>query len=245
MTDKVGGRRRFRPAFWPTLFTLPVLAALIGLGTWQVQRLHWKEAQIAERQARSSAPAIDLPREFADPQALEFRRVALTGRFLHDREMYLSGRTHKGQVGVHVVTPLVLADGRGLLVDRGWVPMARKDPASRPDGQVAGVVTLEALLRTGGWKGSRTFRPGKRPDENLWFWIDPEAMAAWAGLENPVTALYAAVGAAETPGGLPIGGRSRVTLRNDHLQYALTWYALAVALVVIYVAYHRRRGGGG
>ncbi|MDH3594519.1 MAG: SURF1 family protein [Rhodospirillales bacterium] len=242
MTERAR-RWRFRPAFWPTLFTLPMLATLIGLGTWQLQRLEWKQARIAERETRSIAPAIDLPREIADPQALEFRRVALTGRFLHAREMYLNGRTYKGQVGVHVVTPFVLSDGRGLLVDRGWVPMARKDPASRPDGQVAGIVTLEALLRSGGWTGSRTFRPDNRPEENLWFWVDPVAMAAWAGLEDPVTALYAAAGAAENPGGLPVGGQTRVTLRNDHLQYALTWYALAVALAVIYGLYHRKREG--
>jgi surfeit locus 1 family protein len=239
MTDRA--RRRFRPAFWPTLITLPLLAVLIGLGTWQLQRLDWKQGEIAERESRSTAPAIDLPREFNDPPALEFRRVQLTGRFLHGREMYLASRTYKGRVGVHVVTPFELADGRGLLVDRGWVPMARKDPGSRAQGQVAGVVTLEALLRRGGWTGREMFRPDNRPEENLWFWVDPAAMAAWAGLEDPVTALYAAAGAAEIPGGLPVGGRTRVTLRNDHLQYAFTWFALAVALVVIYVVYHRKR----
>jgi surfeit locus 1 family protein len=239
MTDRA--RRRLRPAFWPTLVTLSMLAVLIGLGTWQLHRLDWKQGEIAERQARSTAPAIDLPREIADPRALEFRRVALTGRFLHAREMYLASRTYKGRVGVHVVTPFVLADGRGLLVDRGWVPMARKNPASRAQGQVAGIVTLEALLRRGGWTGNRFFRPDNRPGENLWFWVDPAAMAARTGLKAPVTALYAAAAATETPGGLPVGGQTRIALRNDHLQYALTWYALAVALAVIYVVYHRRR----
>ena len=234
-------RRRFRPALWPTLFTLPVLAALIALGSWQLQRLDWKEGQIAEREARSAAPAIALPREIGDPEALEFRRVQLTGRFRHDAEMYLNGCTYKRQVGVHVVTPMVLADGRGLLVDRGWVPMARKDPASRVEGQPDGPVVIEALLRTGGWKGSAMFRPDNRPEDNTWFWVDPEAMAVWAGLENPVTAVYAAAGPAANPGGLPVGGQSRVTLRNDHLQYAIIWYALAVALAVIYVIFHLRR----
>ena len=241
MTERAG-RRRFRPALRPTLFTLPVLAALIALGTWQLHRLDWKQGQIAEREARSAAPAIALPRDLADPRALEFRRVRLAGRFLHEAEMYLNGRTYKGQVGVHVVTPMVLSDGRGLLVDRGWVPMTRKDPASRADGQLQGPVALEALLRTGGWKGSAAFRPDNRPADNTWFWVDPEAMAAWAGLENPVTTLYAAAGPAENPGGLPKGGQTRITLRNDHLQYALTWYALAVVLAGIYLAYHLRRG---
>lgn len=242
MTERAQ-RRRFRPALWPTLFTVPALAVLFGLGTWQLDRLDWKQGQIAARQARSTAPAIFLPREIADPQALEFRRVRLAGRFLHEAEMYLTGRTFRRQVGVHVVTPMVLADGRGLLVDRGWVPMARKDPASRAEGQAEAPVVVEALLRTGGWTGSAMFRPDNRPEDNTWFWVDPEAMAAWAGLENPVTAVYAAAGPAENPGGLPVGGQTRVTLRNDHLQYAITWYALAVALVVIYGLYHWRREG--
>jgi surfeit locus 1 family protein len=233
--------RRFRPTLWPTLFTLPVLAALIALGSWQLQRLDWKEGQIAEREARSTAPAIALPPEIGDPQALEYRRVRLIGRFLHEAEMYLGGRTFKGQVGVHVVTPMVLADGRGLLVDRGWVPMTRKAPASRAEGQLDGPLALEALLRTGGWKGSTAFRPDNRPADSTWFWVDPEAMAASAGLKDPVTAVYAAAGPAENPGGLPIGGQTRITLRNDHLQYAITWYALAAVLAAIYLAYHRPR----
>ncbi len=240
MTERARGRR-FRPALWPTLFTLPALVALLGLGTWQLHRLDWKEGLIAEREARSTAPAMVLPREIADPEVLEFRRVRLAGRFLHEAEMYLTGRTYRRQVGVHVVTPMVLADGRGLLVDRGWVPMSRKDPASRAEGQPEGPVVVEALLRTGGWKGSARFRPDNQPEDNTWFWIDPEAMAARAGLKDPVTAVYAAAGPAENPGGLPVGGQTKITLRNDHLQYAITWYALAVALVVIYLVYHLRR----
>ncbi len=245
MTDpgRFPGARRFKPGLWPTLFALPALAILIGLGTWQVQRLYWKEGEIDLRRARSTAPAMALPRDLSDPEALEFRRVAATGRFLHGREMYLVSRTLQGRVGLHVVTPLALADGRELLVDRGWVPNGREDPESRAEGQLEGLVTLEGLVRTGGWKGSRWFRPENRPAENQWLWVDPEAMAAWAGLENPVTSIYLAAGPAANPGGLPVGGRTLIDPRNDHLEYAITWYALAAILVVIYALYHLRREG--
>ena len=236
------GRRRFRPGLWATVCTLLALALMLGLGTWQVQRLSWKEAMIAERQGRSAAPPIALPGDIAEPAALAFRPVRVTGRFLHDREFYLANRTYKREVGLHVVTPIVLDDGRTLLVDRGWVPMDRRNPAARPDGQLEGTVTLEGLVRTGGWKGSALFRPDNEPAKNVWLWFDLPAMAAAAGLAAPVTALYLEAGPAENPGGLPKGGRTPIHLRNDHLQYAITWYALAVVLLAIYVIFHTRRG---
>ena len=129
------------------------------------------------------------------------------------------------------------ADGRALLVDRGWVPMDRRDPATRLDGQRGGTVTLEGLLRTGGWKGAALFRPDNDPEKNVWVWFDLPAMAATAGLAAPVTALYLEAGPAENPGGLPKGGQTPIHLRNDHLQYAITWYGLAAALIAVFAAF--------
>ncbi len=132
------GRKRFRPTFWATVFTIPAMAILLALGTWQVQRLHWKEGEIAKRQERSQGPGIALPTDFPDPAGVEFTRVALKGSFLHDEEFYLGARTESGRVGLNVVTPFLLADGRILLVNRGWVPQEMRDPASRAEGQLVG-----------------------------------------------------------------------------------------------------------
>lgn len=234
-------RRRFRPTLWLTLCTLGALAILIALGIWQLQRLDWKNAMIAERQGRLSATPIAMPANFDDPAEFQFRRVEVAGRFLHDRELYLGGRVHKRVVGFHVVTPLLLDDGRALLVDRGWVPPERRDPASRADGQVEGRVVLEAVLRTGGWKGRAFLRPDNDAVQNHWIWLDLPAMAEAAGIERPVLEFYAVAAPVEVPGGLPIALATEVDLRNDHLQYALTWFALAVALIVIYVLVSLRR----
>ncbi len=236
--------RRFRPTFWPTLFTVPVLAGLVALGAWQIQRLHWKEGLIAERLDRSTAPAMALPDPLAAPEELAFTRVRVRGAFRHEREMYLAARSFAGSPGLHVVTPMILEDGRTLMVDRGWVPETRKDPATRPDGQVEGPVVLEGLLRTGGWPGPSWMMPENLPGENIWFWVDPPAMAAAAGLSQPVIEAYLDAGPAENPGGWPKGGQTRVTLPNDHLGYAITWFALAIALAVIYVIYHLQGQGG-
>ncbi|MGF1611476.1 MAG: SURF1 family protein [Kiloniellales bacterium] len=241
------GRLRFRPTPWATAFTIVGLAALIGLGTWQLQRLEWKEEQIAERHARSTEEAVALPGGLGDPQALDYVRVALTGRFLHDRELHLGSRTLKGAVGYHVVTPLLLDDGRTILVDRGWVPPERLDPTSRAEGQVAGEVEIEALLRPGGWRGWTLTRPANDPAGNLWLWLDLPAMfealgAEAAGLGRPITSVYAEALPNGAPGGLPVAVAGAIDLRNEHLQYALTWYALALALLIIYLVYSTRRG---
>ena len=214
---------------------------LAGLGTWQLQRLDWKTDLIAERQARSQGPAIALPRVIEDPAALEYTLVEVTGTFLHDKEMHLGARTRRGNVGFDVVTPMRLDDGRDLLVDRGWVPLEKRGPANRPQGQIEGSVTLQGLVRTGGWKGYDFVRPENTPEEDFYFWLDLPVMAARAGLENPVTEVYLAAGPEPNPGGFPIGGQTRIEIPNDHLQYAITWYALALALAVIYFLFHYRR----
>jgi len=246
------GGRRFRPTPWATAFTILGVALLIGLGTWQLQRLEWKEELIAERHTRSTDSAVPLPGDLSDSKALDYVRVELVGRFLHDKELYLGSRTLKGSVGYHVVTPFRLSDGRTLLVNRGWVPPERRDPESRAAGQLdGGEIRIEALLRPGGWRGWSFTRPANDPAGNLWLWPDLPAMfaalgAEAAGLERPVTTLYAEslpVGPlAELPGGLPVAVAGAIDLRNEHLEYALTWYALALALLIIYLIYSTRRG---
>ncbi len=238
-----GEARRFRPTLWSSLCSLIALAILIGLGTWQIQRLAWKEALIAEVAARAGGPAVVLPDPLADPAGLVYTRVRVAGRFLHEKELYIASRTLKGAVGFHVVTPLRLDDGRVVLVDRGWVPPEKQFPTARPEGQTAGAVELEAIVRRGGWTGLDLARPANDPEDGLYVWFDLPTMALHAGLDGALTDVYLEAAAAENPGGYPIGGRTRLDQPNNHLQYALTWYALAAVLAVIYMLYSYRRGG--
>lgn len=229
----------FRPALWPTVMTVPALAALVALGTWQVERLAWKEALIAERAAGLAAPPLALPREVEDPAGLAFRRVTVRGRFRHEAEFHLLATSRTGRAGYHVITPLVRGDGGAtVLIDRGWVPYERKDPETRAAGQLDGTVPVTGIVRGPGAQGR--FVPDNRPEENTWYWRDLDAMAARAGPD--VRPLLVEAGPAPNPGGYPLGGQTRTELANRHLGYALTWYALAAALAVIYVVYHRQRG---
>ncbi|NBP73229.1 MAG: SURF1 family protein [Alphaproteobacteria bacterium] len=118
-------RAPFRLNFWMTVCAIPALMLLVGLGVWQLQRLEWKEAIIAERAERRAAAPIALA-EVADEnwKDLEHRRVTLRGRFLHDREMLVWNKVRHGQTGFDLITPLRLENGGTVLVQRGWVPRA-------------------------------------------------------------------------------------------------------------------------
>ncbi len=230
--------RRLRPQLWPTLIALPALAALLALGTWQLERLAWKRALIAERDAALAAAPQSLPAGAAERAALDYTRVRARGTFVHERELYLVGRARAGVGGVHVLTPLHLDDGTGaVVIDRGFVPEANRAPATRTAGQITGPVTIEGSARRPGRRN--LFTPDNRPEANEWYWLDRDAMGAAVGLN--LLSVVIVAGTAANPGGLPVGTELRSDLRNDHLGYALTWYGLAAALVVIYVVFHLRR----
>jgi surfeit locus 1 family protein len=230
---------RLRPLLWPTLFTVPAILVLIGLGTWQLQRLEWKLGLIANIESRTGLAPIPLPANATlDAEALEYRPVAVRGRFRHASEMHLIAASRRGNSGYQVITPLDRADGGTVLINRGWVPKEKKDPASRPEGQVAGEVAVTGLVRKPWHQG--WFVPDNNAERNIWFFGDAAAMARHAGIEAPP--LFVEADATANPGGLPLGGQTRLNIPNDHLGYALTWYGFAVVLAVIYVVYHRREG---
>jgi surfeit locus 1 family protein len=233
-----------RSLFWPSFWALLAFILLLGLGTWQVQRLGWKERLIAQRHAAVTAAPIALPTSLAAAQGLEYRHVAATGTFLNDRELFLGATDEDGHAGYHVITPLKLADGDVLLVDRGFIPENRKAPASRAQGERTGTVTVTGLIRLAPTAKPAWFLPANSVERNYWIWVDIPAMAKAARLEH-VLPFYIDADATPNPGGLPIGGQTRLELPNNHLQYAITWYALAVALVVIYILFIRRRRAEG
>lgn len=236
LADK--GGRRFRPGLGATLCTLVAVAIMAGLGTWQVERLSWKNDLIDRIEAGLDADPAPLPSRIDDPAGWDFRRVSVTGEFLHDRELHLAARSFNGRIGYHVVTPLRRDDGTTVLVNRGWVPTEARDPATRPDGLPAGTVAVEGISRVP--PGPGWMQPDNDAAANMWFWYDISAMAASAGTENPLP-LVVEAGPAANPGGLPVGGQTNVTIPNNHLQYAVTWYGLALTLIAVYVASQWRR----
>jgi surfeit locus 1 family protein len=224
---------------WPLLLSVLIgVALLCGLGVWQLQRLHWKEALLAQISARLDAPAAPLPaREnwaSLNPDDYDYRHVFLRGTFDHGKESYLFRASATGAAGdgpgYEILTPLKLADGTEVVVNRGFVPAELQNPARRLAGQIAGETTLTGLMRrpeTRNW-----FTPADEPDKNLWFTRDPAALAAHWGIEG-VAPFSIDADATENPGGWPKGGATVLKIPNNHLSYALTWFALAATLIVV------------
>ncbi|MSO81026.1 MAG: SURF1 family protein [Alphaproteobacteria bacterium] len=232
---------RFRPSLWLTLAALPVLAALVALGLWQMQRLAWKDDLNAMRAARLTSSYLHMtPGEIAargaDP-ALDLHPVIVTGRFDYAHEFVLQARARDGRAGRGLVTPLIDAGGRAaVLVDRGWLPPAGEATTwSRPEGE----------QRIAGWL-SLPFVPGpfavdNDPARGQWLTIDVPAMRAAAGL--PATAaLLVLAGPGATAESLPVARAPEGVLPSPHLGYAITWFGLAAALVVVWAATGIARG---
>ena len=140
-------QRRFTPTLWPTLFTIPALLVLVGLGTWQLQRMQWKTQIIDTFEARMSDKAIDPPARVEDIEKWRFKRVTLVGEFLHQKEFTITGKTFEGTAGFHLITPLQSADGRITLINRGWIPERLRLRNTRPETLTKGSVLVDGIIR--------------------------------------------------------------------------------------------------
>lgn len=234
------GRRRFAPGLWPTVAVFLALITLLALGTWQVERLAWKRDLIAAREAQLAAPAELLPASAQDWRSWDFRRVIARGEFRHDLEQLFGVTAIDGRYGHHVLTPLIRRNGAAVLIDRGWVPADKAHPAARRAGQLEGPVEISGIARYRGAERAGWFTPDNRPAQNTWYWYDLPALEAALGLE--LLPVVVEADATPNPGGLPIGGRTRTELPNNHLQYAITWYGLAAGLVLVWISFGLARG---
>jgi surfeit locus 1 family protein len=235
---------------WVSLLipALILFVVLIGLGTWQIQRKAWKEGLIAALDAQLAAAPVALPAPATwgrlDQQAEEYRRVTFTASFDNAREALVFAapstfRPDASGPGYWVFTPARLADGGIVEVNRGFVPEGRQDPKSRPQGQIAVPIQIVGSLR---WPGARHwFTPADEPGKNLWFTADPQSIAAAKGL-GAVAPFYVEQESPSPPGGLPQPGKLVVALPDNHLQYALTWYGLALVLVLWFATWAYGQG---
>ena len=224
---------------WPLALALPALALLLGLGTWQMQRKEWKEDLIAQITARVHQPPIpfaDLEKRPAGGR--EYARARVRGTFRHEGEQYLWEPDPRQGPGYHVYTPLRLDDGRFILVNRGYVTEGKKAPSSRPEGQLNGEVEVVGLLREP--VARAMFSPDHDVRTGVWYWRDVDGMVKAAlgrDAQRAVDVVLDAEATPENPGGWPQGGVTRLTLPNRHLEYALTWYGIALTLVGVLAAF--------
>jgi surfeit locus 1 family protein len=235
---------------WQSAAAVVAFAILCGLGTWQVQRLHWKTALIERVSAGLKAAPLPAPAPEAWPTLdfgkSEYQPVSVTGRFDNAHEIHVlytltEPKGPLGGLGYFVMTPLETAGGWIVYVNRGFVPAAKADPATRPDGQVEGETTVIGPLRQPGRRS--WFMPADNAAKNQWFSRDPALFADAQGLPAAEVAPYIIDERFDParPGGLPQGGETVVSFPNNHLGYLITWYGLAFSLALVYVPYLGKR----
>jgi surfeit locus 1 family protein len=224
----------------PGLVALAALLVLLGLGTWQIERKAWKEALIATLDRRLNDAPIALPpsTEWAGmtPDNSEFTRVRVRLEFLKDSDalVYTSGsalRDDAKGTGYFVFSPAHLPGGQQVVVNRGFVP-SRAYPAEAGPQDIVGAIRWP--------ERPSSFVSDHDAAGEIWIVRDPSAMAKFKGW-GTVAPFYIEQEAPVPPGGLPHPAPLKVQLRNDHLNYAITWYGLAAVLVVMFVLWAARR----
>jgi surfeit locus 1 family protein len=233
------GAPRQKRLLIPGVVALGGLVVLLGLGTWQLERKAWKENLIDALATRLQSDPGPLPPPEEWPRLVpgnaEFTRVRLNVTFLKsgDALVYTGGsqlRDDVKGVGYFVFSPVRLADGRMVVINRGFA-------ADRNYPQAEGTHEIAGALR---WpEGSSLFVADRDSAGTTWFVRDHLAMARAKGW-GEVGPFYIEQEAPVPPGGVPHPAKLNVRLRNDHLQYAITWYSLAGVLVVIWVMWMRR-----
>lgn len=233
-TAENGGRSTRSPIFTIglTLIALLLFSGFCALGGWQIHRLAWKRDLIARVDGRIHAAPI--PALTGATKDDEYRRVTVSGVFLHDKAALVQASTIRGP-GFWVLTPLRQDDGAITLINRGFVPN-RKARYDSPQGAVQ-VVGLLRLTEPGG---------GFLRDNDLaadrWYSRDVEAIAKARRLGGVVRPYFIDEGAGASPTSLPVGGLTVVSFPNNHLQYAITWFVLAAMTLGAYILVMRQTG---
>lgn len=247
MAETAQGNPRRRLAILLPLVTV-AFVILCGLGVWQLQRLAWKTDLIATVESRTGLAPIAAPGPpewpGIDYDTVDYLPVTLVGAYRNDLEAHVYATLSQpagpvGGQGYFVMTPFQTADGWWVIVNRGFVPTERKDPATRMEGQIEGLTEVVGLLRQP--QGRNAFTPADDIEANIWFTRDPVAIAAASGLPATLAAPYYVDARFDPnlPGGLPQGGETVVSFPNNHLQYVITWFGLAIALLAVFFAWLR------
>ncbi len=240
MINRLLNRYTFAFSLWPTLITVIVMVFCTGLCVWQVQRLFWKEGILAEREQRLDAAPIVFQASQSpklSSQELSHRRVEVTGTFLHDKEITFLGRDAEGRPGYIIMTPLVQDENSPwILVNRGWVSSEERFQSNRPrDLLVKEPVTITGFIHDGFIRNP--FTPENDPKAKIWFWTDYGALESQ--LQHKIEKMIVVADRAQDPMERPKGGQiSLDNIPNNHLQYALTWFMMALTSFIVWFIYH-------
>lgn len=222
-----------RPPVLATILAFLAVGGLCALGTWQVRRLHWKTEILVRMEAAAAHDPMENPLDAeAIARAPDFEKGIVRGVFLNDLEIAIGPRTQDGAPGYHILTPFRLVGGEILFINRGWVPPERRDAASRPDSLVRGLTFVAGTVRRPVPEGF--FVPENDSAREAWYRYDLPEMARARGLPAPIPVIFYAE-KDESASVWPVRDDLIPRPPNNHLSYALFWFAMAGALSVVFV----------
>jgi surfeit locus 1 family protein len=235
--------RRFRPHPWPTLAAVGLLPLFIAAGQWQWNKAQIKNARQHELDTRSTQAPLAMPTTLVDAMALRDRTILARGRYEPERQILIDNRSHRGQAGYHVITPLHLAGSETrLLVNRGWVPAPASHQVLPQLTTPAGIVDIRGTAVV---PASRFFTLGEdrqgRGEEWQAVWQNLDMRAYEKALGLPLQPVVVELDARS-----PAGGFVRQWRRPDervyiNLGYALQWWAFAATTVALWLWHSWRR----
>ena len=233
------------------IFTLVMVALFVGLGVWQLQRRTWKHALIAALTERLAAAPVPLPPPSTWSTLTrsqdEFRRVSFTATYESqlDAMVYSSGSAVRPDIsgpGTWAFIPARLPSGETVPIDAGFVPNTMQDRGWQ-DRAVGKLITGKPVEMTGYIRFPETagiLTPNFEHSKRLWFARDQQAMADALGWKN-VAPFYIDLETPVPADGIPKPGPLDVHLPDNHMQYAITWFALAGAIAIAFIVSLRRR----
>jgi len=230
--------RRFRPRALPTLAMIAAVVVCVAAGRWQQDRMHGKEALAAQLDAATRMPPLTLD-GMPDPPAwpaLRYRQVAAAGEYVARGQILIDNKVHQGRAGYDVVTPLALADGRAVLVDRGWVALSASR-AAPPDVPVpAGAVRVSGRISVPG-EGSLQLAPDAHPGQ-VWQRLDPGRYGTATGIR----VLPVVIEQTDAPeDGLVRDWQAPDFGIDKHRIYMVQWYAFATLALALWLGLNFRR----
>lgn len=224
---------KFKPTIGASIATLLCALILFGLGTWQVQRLVWKNNILKTIHGRMADDVLIFPDDIKDPEKFDYTKGAVRGNFVYEHEYFVYSRQFRGEKGFHVLTPFKRLSGDMILVNRGFVKEDDIPFLRRPKDQMI----LNGILHLP--DDRNRFTPENTEGSYRLYATDVDFISRETGIKfSTPLVLYAS----DLKSGVPIGGQLRLDIANDHLEYAFFWYVMCLMSIFFYFFYFIKTG---
>ena len=208
-----------------SVFIIFFIFVFIGLGTWQIIRLNWKNNLILEIENSLKNPPVEL----AQSNKENFLKIKTSGSIDFDKQIYLYNLNESGTPGFEVINPITIGD-ENFLINRGWIPFEKKGT------QEINVFDQKNIIGTLRLQGRKNiFKPDNDLDENYWFSLNREDILKFTGKNFSKYIIYL-----DGNYQLPRPKKITANISNNHQKYAITWFSLALSILLLYLYFRKK-----